>query len=540
MMNHMIKIQPHILWVAVLCLAFFPMTGFAQDNTLPEVLEMIQQYEEEERFEDVSFEEQEEAFEKISSANTVSSFAQSDVKISQRSPVIDVLDLKNMDVHDVLKLISKKSGINIVAGQNVKGKVTVYLKNVTVQEALGIIVDANGWAYVQEGDIIKVMTAEKYESRFGNKYGAVMETKMIKLDYVKTPEVVNVLTQVKSQSGKILGDESSGVIILIDLPQKIPELEKIVYQMDVPVKTEIYDLSYANANDLSTKINDELTPNLGTMKTDERSNKVVVSDTKRKLSKIKEIIHAFDEQDKEVLIEAKIVQVVLSDEYKLGVDWEAVVKDVHELNFKSNFDILTSTEKFGKMTIGTLATDDYTFLIEALNTVGFTNILSSPRITTINNNEAKILVGSTEPYVTTTTTIPASGPSTTAESIEFIEVGVKLFVTPTIHNDGFITMKVKPEVSSVVDTVETSSNNIIPVVETSEAETTVMVKDGVTVVIGGLIKEENISTTKKVPLLGSIPLVGMAFKSESEKKEKTEIVIFLTPRIVTGDVPYQG
>ena len=103
----------------------------------------------------------------------------------------------------------------------------------------------------------------------------------------------------------------------------------------------------------------------------------------------------------------------------------------------SDFDVLGTTDKRGKLSIGTIASDDYTALIEALDTVGTTNILSSPRITAINNKEAKILVGSTEPYVTTTTTTPSSGPTTTAESVNFIEVGVGLYITPTIHDDGF-------------------------------------------------------------------------------------------------------
>ena len=174
-----------------------------------------------------------------------------------------------------------------------------------------------------------------------------------------------------------------------------------------------------------------------------------------------------------------------------------------------------------------------------MDTVGKTNILSNPRITVINNEEAKILVGSSEPYVTSETTTTASGPTTTAESVNFIEVGVKLFVTPTIHGDGYVTMKIKPEVSSRTGSITTSTNNEIPVVETSEAETTVMVKDGVTIVIGGLIKEQDIRTVKKVPLLGDLPFLGFAFRNENKSIEKTEIVIFLTPRIISGDIQSQ-
>ena len=220
-----------------------------------------------------------------------------------------------------------------------------------------------------------------------------------------------------------------------------------------------------------------------------------------------------------------------------ALDWEAIVRDYHDLNMKSTFDILAAGDKKGVLSVGTLASDDYTFLIEALQSSGKTKILSSPSITTLNNKEAKILIGSTEPYVTTTTTTPASGPSTTAESVNFIEVGVKLYVTPLVHKEGFVTMKVRPEISSVTNNITTSNNNTIPVVDTTEAETTVMVKDGVTIVIGGLIKEEKIKSTNKVPILGDIPLVRYAFTNEDDLVRRTEIVIFLTPKIITGTVP---
>ena len=173
--------------------------------------------------------------------------------------------------------------------------------------------------------------------------------------------------------------------------------------------------------------------------------------------------------------------------------------------------------------------------LEALETIGDTNTLSSPSIIAVNNQEAKILVGSTEPYVTTTTTTPASGPTTTAESVNFIDVGVKLYVTPTIHRDNFVTLNIKPEVSTVTSTITTSNNNTIPIVDTSEAETIVMVKSGVTIIIGGLIKEERIESINKVPLLGDVPLLGMAFRNDDLLVRKTETVIFLTPTIISGD-----
>src|SRR3989338_6409013 len=459
--------------------------------------------------------------------------------------ILDVLDLKNMDILDVLKLISQKSGLNIVAGQNVKGRVTVFLKDIEVKEALRIIVEAYGWAYIEDGrqtptdsasGILKAMTDQEYEAKYGHKFGQEVRTRIRQLLFAKAPDVAVILNEVKGKAGKVIADSKSGTLILMDESKKLEEMEGIIQQVDVSVETEVFPLGYAKAEDISGKVTEVLTPAIGTMKFDERSNKIVISDTAQVMNKVRRIIEAFDEKDKQVLIEAKIIQIALNNEHKMGVDWEAIVSNYHSLDLIGDFDVLGAADKKGKLSIGTLSSDDYTALIEALDTVGVTNILSSPGITAVNNKEAKILVGSTEPYVPTTTTTPSSGPTTTAESVNFIDVGVKLYVTPTIHDDGFVTIKIKPEVSSVTSNLTTSNNNTIPVVETSEAETTVMVKNGVSIVIGGLIKEEKIKSTKKVPFLGDIPVMGFAFRSQDDEVSKTEIVIFLTPTIITGDV----
>lgn len=186
-----------------------------------------------------------------------------------------------------------------------------------------------------------------------------------------------------------------------------------------------------------------------------------------------------------------------------------------------------------------MTSDDYNVLIEALQTVGETKTLSNPRIAVLNNHEAKILVGSTEPYVTSETTTTTSNPII-SESINFIDVGVKLFVTPRIHGDGYITMVIRPEVSNTPTSIETASGNFIPVVETTEAETTVTIKDGVTIVMGGLIKDQAVDDFKKVPILGDIPILGYIFRSKSKEMTRSELVIFLTATIITGDVTVES
>ncbi len=451
--------------------------------------------------------------------------------------VIDVLNLKNMDIVDVLKLISEKSNLNIIAGRDIGGQVSIYLKDVRVRDALRIILDSNGLAYRMEDGIIQVMSAAEYEARYGIKFGGDIQTQIQHLVHADTEDTKTLLTELKSPAGKIISDSKSRTLVLMDTPEKLRVMADLIRRIDVAVHTEMFDLNYSQAQDVADKIQEILTPDIGQVRYDERSNRLVVTDALSNMEKIKQVIRAFDIKEKQVLIEAKILQVVLSKQHKFGIDWEGIVKDYHNLGLKSDFDILSATSKRGSLSIGTVSSDEYTFLVEALQTEGISNILSSPSITAINNQEAKILIGSSEPYVTTTTTTTASGPTTTSESVNFIEVGVKLYVTPTIHKDDFVTLKIRPEVSSVTSTITTGNNNTVPVVDTSEAETTVLVKDGVTIVIGGLIKEEEIDSVNKVPLLGDIPLLGNAFRNKDKLLRKTEIVIFLTPKIITGDIP---
>ncbi len=463
------------------------------------------------------------------------SFANQPDELSRQTNRIDLLDFKNIEIFDAFKFLSLKSGMNISVHDTVKGRLSIYLKDVSVFEALDIIVDVQNLAYVKEDHVIRIMTAADYSQKFGHPFGKSIQTKIIQLTHVQTNPVVSLLNQLKSSEGVIMADPLSRTLILRDDPQIIQEMEECVQRMDVPLKTEVFKLNHARTEDVTEKIKGLLTEGVGTVYADELTNSLIVSDQAGSITKIQRLITAFDKKQNEVFIEAKIIQVILNDEHKMGINWEFLVDGYHGLDFKGGFDKLSAVDKFGRMGIGVLSDDGYSVLIEALETIGETNILSNPRIIAVNRQEAKILVGSTEPYVTSTTTTPSAGPATTAENVNFIEVGVKLFATPVIHEDGFVTMKIKPEVSSVTRNVLTANNNTIPVVETSQAETTVIIRDNATIMIGGLIKDERIVVNKQVPVVGRLPYVGRFFGNSEDMKRKTEIVIFLTPRIITGE-----
>lgn len=525
------------------------------------------------------------------------------------SLVLDVLDLRDMDVNDVLKLLAAKTGLNIIAGKNVQGRVTIYLKNVEVHDALHIILQANDLAFVQERGIIQVMPEADFERLYGFKFGQATDHKIIALKGIKAVDAVALLTQFKSTAGKVIADEQSNTILIEDLPAKLKDMEEFIASVDIPSETKVFPLKYVQADLIATRIKEILTPKLGSVQFDAQSNKVFVQDTSLKLvevedlvyqldvprltqvfelsyakaedmlktitsmlskdighaefdargnklvvtdiaPKIKEIatvIASLDHKEKEVLIEARIVEIDLSDQYQMGVDWEALIPKLnHEVvklsdNLSNNFtptgtfNIPAAVTPQSIAAVGTLDRERYAIILNLIASLGNTKTLSNPQIAVVNNQEAKILVGSSVPYVTNTVTQSATT-AQTAESVTMVEVGIKLTVTPTIHNDGYITMKIHPEVSSADKSITTSQKNVIPIRQTSEVDTVIRVQDGVTIMIGGLMKDVAINNKSKIPFLGDIPLLGKAFRNESRTLTKQEIVIFLTPRIINGDI----
>lgn len=449
------------------------------------------------------------------------------------------LDVKGMDIVDVLKMLATRSNISMVVGKNVTGRVTLFLKDVAVEDALEIVLLANDLAYEKKNGILNVMTQRDYELLYGNRYSDKKEAKIVQLKYAKAADISRALNQIKTNIGRIVTDEGSNTIALIDIPEKVKEMEDFIKSTDLPLATQVFGLNYAQAEKLQAKLQETITKGVGSIKIDERTNKIVITDYPEKLRETAKIISAFDERTPQVLIDAQIIEIKPSDKFEMGVDWDYWI----EKNFDLKAALPAGTAN--RLFIGTPATNtisgkgDYKAIVDLLRTIGDTKILSSPRITALNNQEAKILVGTKDAYITSSTS-QADTSSVTSQTVNFVDVGIKLYVTPTINRDGFVTMKIKPEISSAVRTDITADGKItqIPIVSTSEAETSVMIKDGLTIIIGGLKKDERSKTVKKIPLLGDIPGIGFLFRSTSDETKTTELVILLTPHIVSAESSY--
>lgn len=455
-----------------------------------------------------------------------------------------------MDVLDVLKFISTKTGVNIVTSKNVAGRVTLFISDISFKDALDIVLLTNNLAAEKKGDIIYVMTEEDYQALYGEKYYDKRIVKTTRLKYADPTSIAAILQEVKSSIGKVLIDELTGTVVMIDTPEKIEQMLGVMEKAELPTITRVYptitknfELQYADVENISKAIKEILTKNVGSVQYDSRTSRLIVTELPQKMEKIENMIRVFDRETRQVLIEAQILEVTLSDQFQSGINWETIFR--RSINDRSNEPgrpsvvnfagtlALSGLTSFGQVTVGTLTQDDFTSVLQILQTLGKVNILSTPQILVVENQEATFHVGTREAYVTSTTS-QAQTTTTISEEITFLDVGVQLKVTPKINEEGIVLMRLNPEVSTVSRTITTPGGAEIPIVDTSTTETTVLVKDGSTILLAGLIKDTETETIKKVPFLGDIPILGILFRSKDNAIKKRELIVLITPHIVSG------
>jgi type IV pilus assembly protein PilQ len=402
------------------------------------------------------------------------------------------VDFKDADIRDVLKIISFKSGVNIVASNDVSGMVTIRLVDVPWERALDVILKNSGFVYERDKDIIRVTTLENLSKE--------------------------------------------------------------------ELSTQIFTLNYANATQVSASILEVLS-NRGKLKVDERTNQLVITDVPTNLYKIAKVIKTLDRRTDQVMIEAKVIETVLDDDERLGIDWTLSASasgSARPLNFPFAFEktygktgkeyfpkVDTSTSDFTSsveqgfpfatatdFTFGTLSFTQLQFVLELLKSRTDTKTLSNPKIITLNNKEAVIHVGQDF-------NIPLYERNDSTGQMEITdykteEIGVKLTVTPHVNAQKEIVVELHPEVSSFVS-FNDFGNVQAPVFSIREATTQVMVKDGETIVIGGLIKEETMDYVKKIPFLGDLPLLKYIFSKTEKTVDATDLLIFVTVRLLDSE-----
>ena len=376
------------------------------------------------------------------------------------------LDVRDMNVVDVIKFLALKGDFNIVISPSVEGRSTVLLNSVTIKDALDIVIISNKLAYKIQGDIVQVMTGAEYESLYGKRFGDMTEVATVHLNYVKPSYALAALDSIKSNVGRIIIDEDTGSVVMIDTPEAIAKMKKAITQIERPLETYVYPLQYAKADVVANKLRARIDAKaVGSITADERSNKLIVRAFPDRRREIEAIVKKLDVPTKEVLVDAKILQIVLNPKYDMGIDWQLDFRDssvaaFKKISFNNNYlnssnlstsDNLKNT--YGQIAVGDFNVDQFQMTLRSLKQVSDTKILSNPKILVTNNEEAKIHIGDTVPYIISTTSGTGDN-AITSEDVRFIDVGLKLNVTPTINDEKMVTMRLRPEISTIVGEIQ--------------------------------------------------------------------------------------
>ena len=422
------------------------------------------------------------------------------------------LDFKGADIHNILRLLADVGQMNIVTSDEVKGEVTIKMRDVPWDQALDVVLRAKGLGSVREGNLVRVAPLSVLEK---------------------------------------------------ELEQEIARQKQITEVL--PTETRLIGVSYAHASSLQDKARDLLSPR-GKISVDDRTNNLIVSDVARNLQLIEDLVRNLDTQTSQVVIEARIVEMNSDYARQIGIQWGGnTFMDVAHGNptglvFPYNVGIgggaddssspmsglvpgvrtgtpggaspnflvnmpapagLNTGSAIG-LTLGSVAgAFNLNLRLSAMESTGTIRIVSSPRITTMDNIDAVIEQG---------VSIPVSVVSAMGAQTQFVDAKLHLGVKPHVTNEGTVLLTVMVT-NNQPDFANTGSNGN-PSIQKKEAKTTMLVRDGDTAVIGGIYTRNSGLSYSKVPFFSDIPILGWFFRNRKENDNRTEMLIFLTPRIV--------
>jgi type IV pilus assembly protein PilQ len=403
------------------------------------------------------------------------------------------LDFQQADISNVLRLIAEVSGFNIVVGEGVKNKVTMKLANVPWDQALDMLLKMNALGMIRQGNIVWVDTLQNIAKQQDE--------------------------EARAKDSKAKAE---------------------------PIVTRVFYIRNLNATEVQTSLRQNLSPR-GTMTVSAASNALIISDTESKLEVLRQLLDGVDLEVPQVQIEARIVQADTTYTRSLGVQWG--IQNVNQLGAASG----TSAFKTG--TTGAFGAQVSDFLINlpanpglpsvpgagfsigktdgamldvrlsAGELLGLTKVIAAPKITTLDKRDAKIAQGESIPFQTTS----LQGTQTT-----FVDANLELNVTPQItsRDPKEIGKQILMKVRATRNAVGARSNPAGPSIDRREATTQVLVRDGETMVIGGVFVDTQSNNVAGIPYLSRIPVLGWLFKNKTENVSKQELLIFLTPTIV--------
>jgi type IV pilus assembly protein PilQ len=441
--------------------------------------------------------------------------------------VVDEFDLVDLHVNSedlgaVLQLLSIQSRRNIVSSREVNATITADLYGVTFYEALDAILHVNGFGYREQGNFIYVYTRAELEQLASAT--RKRSARVIELNYLNAVDAARFVAPLLSETGTITTPNASP-------------------NFDIPSSGPVGKDDYAN------------------------NAVLVVHDFEEHIGEILELVRLLDTRPSQVLVEATILQAAINEENAFGIDFSLI----GSLSFTDFLNPLAAANSLitgrgvalvdgsdvptafpgedgrsravtssvgnvgGKASLKAgVINDDIAVFLRVLDEVTDVTVISNPKVLTLNRQAARVLVGTRVGFLNTTTTETA-----TTQSVEFLDTGTQLHIRPFVTSDGLIRLEVKPQVSTAKlreSTTSTGQSVTIPDEDTTELVTNLLVRDGQTVVLGGLFTESTTYTRRQVPLLGDIPLIGAAFRGQDDAVGRNEIIFMITPTVVDDKV----
>jgi len=464
------------------------------------------------------------------------------------------LDFRDMEMANVVAILASMAEINVIAGTDLAGTVTLSLKDVPLRQAMQTVLRINGLGMIEEEGIYRIVP-------YAEAAAAKRTTMLVTLEKADVAEVQKVLDEVLVGAAdqrlvSISSNEKTNVVVISGPEARVSELVSLAHQLDVaepvlPTVTEAIKLNYADAAQLQELVKTMLTKEVGEVSADSRASYLVVTDVPAVVEQVRALLLELDKPVRQVAINSMVVDAVLNDDASTGVDWllsavkrqsrrdaalgtDRFVGNLQRLALDSNMRF--SDTPAGALTFGILSGDiDLRGLIQAEVRNQNGSLLSNPTVVTVENKPARIIIAQEIPYIELVQTDLGGSQTNT----EFKEVGTTLEVTPRVTHDDHVLVEISGKESGTI-----GEFNGVPIEDKREVETTLRVKNGQTVFIAGLRKNDNDTTVRKLPILGDIPGLNVLFRSNVRTERVNELLIFLNCNVLPDEMPeltpYEG
>lgn len=483
-----------------------------------------------------------------------------------------VLNFNEVDISTMAKFISDLTGKNIVMDDRVKGKISAFSPaKLTVDEAFGLftsVLELKGFTVVKAGRVYKILPAAAARQAgvklvTGAERTPVNElyvARLIRLERISAAETAAFLQPVVSKDGHIAPFGPANMVLVVDSSLNIQKILDIIKAIDIPSpgtnsKVNVCYLENADSTEVAKVLDGMITGVTGnagqsgspqqslleggkvSITPDKATNSLVIMASPTDYQNLLQVIRKLDRRRRQVFVQALIAEVSIDKlreiGTQIGVSGAGTDGSVAAAGVFDAFGFLGAGASAQQRAVvqvleGLVKNVNISGVLKLLDQNGAINVLSTPNIMTSDNKEAEIFVGENVPFLTQTN-LTSTGLS--QQSIERKDTGITLKITPQITEGEYIKLDIYQEISAVKDALFKGAAADITTTKRA-AKTSVVVKDSDTVVIGGLIQNRDEETVNKIPILGDIPLLGYLFKTKSKTRQKTNLMILLTPRIV--------